>query len=145
MTYRLLAADDQALVLGMNTTFREGFISEKGAGDFLADPDNWLFAAVEEERIVAFAYGYALHRLDGGTMLYIHEVGVEDARQRQGIGTRLMEELKKTCREAGIRKLFLITDQENAGANALYTKVGGDVSCDSQGRDRMYWFQTNCE
>lgn len=145
MKYRRLTADDAAMVLGMNTTFREGFITETGAENFLTDPDNWIFAAVEEERIIAFAYGYQLKRLDGGSMLYIHEVGVEDARQRQGIGTQLMMELKRSCREGGIRKIFLITDQKNDGANALYTKVGGELGTDSGGNDRMYWFGTNGE
>ena len=35
---------------------------------------------------------------------------------------------------------FLITDQSNTAANALYCKCGGEVSCDSSGKDTVYMF-----
>ena len=142
MKLRKLKLEDVQLALGMNETFREGFITPEGAAAFLSEEKNWLFAAVDAGRIIAFAYGYEMQRLDDGRMLYIHEVAVAEDKQRRGVGTQLMEALKAACREAGIRKMFLITDQANQGANALYTKVGGELGVDSGGDDRMYWFRT---
>ena len=139
-TFRRLTVDDLSAVLEMNHTFRDGFITAEGATVFLADDRNWLWAGIAEERIIAFAYGYELNRLDGRCMLYLHEVGVADPHQRQGIGTMMLEALKEACRTLGFHRIFLITSQDNAAANALYRKCGGAVSCDSGGHDVTYMF-----
>lgn len=140
---RKLGVQDLELVMGMNRDFREGFICQENALQFLVNPDNWLYAAVSEGRIIGFAYGYELRRLDSqGNMLYIHEVGVMEQYQRQGVGYRMMSELKSACREKGICKYFLSANQNNAGANALYQKLGGTVSSESLGKDTSYYFAT---
>lgn len=138
--FRRMTAADLDAVLEMNRTFRPGFITASGAKVFLADDRNWLWAGVTDGCIDAFAYGYAMDRLDGGKMLYLHEVGVADACQRQGAGTMLLETLKETCRRQGFHRIFLITHQSNAAANALYRHCGGVVSCDSGGKDTAYLF-----
>ena len=130
------------MALAMNRDFREGFAEESGLRAFHSDPDCWLFAAVEDGRIIGFAYGYALQRLNTQRkMLYIHEVGVLDAFQRHGIGTRLMEKLREACETEHICKMFLICYQNNDGGNALYRKAGGRYCVESQGKDTVYWFQ----
>lgn len=140
---RKLAPDDIDMVLRMNGDFREGFVCRKSARVFLKNSQNWMFAALYDGRIIGFAYGYELSRLDdAGNMLYIHEVGVVKKLQRQGIGYRLMTELKAACKSRGLCRYFLITDQNNAGANALYQKLGGEVSVKSQGSDVVYHFST---
>ena len=139
-TFRRMTANDLASVLEMNDTFRPDFITEEGASAFLADSRSWLWAGIVEERIIAFAYGYALDRLDGRRMLYLHEVGVADAHQKHGIGTAMLQALKDECREQGFHRIFLITHQCNTAANALYHKCGGEVSCDSGGNDTTYMF-----
>ena len=141
MEYRRLTIDDLAMAMVMNRDFREGFAEESSLRAFLCDPDCWLFAAAEDGRIIGFAYGYALQRLNTQRkMLYIHEVGVLDDCQRQGIGTRLMKELLKACEAEHICKMFLTCYQNNAGANALYRKAGGETMAESQGKDTVYWF-----
>ncbi len=140
--YRKLTSEDLPLALAMNRNFREGFAEESSLRAFLSSPDCWLFAAVLENRIVGFAYGYALQRLNTDRkMLYIHEVGVLDSFQRQGIGTKLMEKLREACEAEKYCKIFLICYQSNAGANALYRKAGGETMVESQGKDTVYWFQ----
>ncbi len=142
MEYRRLTIDDLAMVMSMNRDFREGFAEESSLRAFLSYPDCWLFAAILENRIVGFAYGYALQRLNTQRkMLYIHEVGVLDAFQRQGIGTRLMEKLREACETEKYCKMFLICNQNNEEANALYRKAGGETMVESQGKDTVYLFQ----
>lgn len=141
MEYRRLTIDDLAMVMAMNRDFREGFAEESSLRAFLCDPDCWLIAAVLENRIVGFAYGYALHRLNTGRkMLYIHEVGVLDAFQRQGIGTQMLMKLKEASATEGFCKIFLTCYQNNFGANALYRKAGGQFCAESEGKDTVYWF-----
>ena len=139
--YRRLSSDDLPLALAMNRDFREGFAEKGSLRAFLSSPDCWLFAAVLENRIVGFAYGYALQRLNTGRkMLYIHEVGVLDDYQRQGIGTQMLTKLKEACAAEGFCKIFLTCYQNNFGANALYRKAGGKPCEESQGNDTVYWF-----
>lgn len=140
ITFRKLTCRDISLALGMNETFRPGFLSPEGASKFLGDEHNWLFAAIHESTVIGFAYGYQLQRLDGAEMLYIHEVGIANDFQGQGIGTALMNALKATCTRHGIIRFFLFTDQKNAGANALYQKCGGETGYDSHGNDTAYYF-----
>lgn len=141
---RRLSTRDADLVMGMNENFRPGFVERDAVLRFLNGPDNWLFAAVMEKTVIGFAYGYALSRLDGGgKMLYLHEVGVMEACQRRGVGTRLLRELKQACKRENIARYFLFTCQNNGGANALYRKVGGELGRDSQGRDVVYFFQVD--
>lgn len=140
--YRKLYPEDIRLVVDMNLNYREGFICRKNAELFLQNPANWIFAAVDGKKIIGFAYGYELNRLnDIGNMLYIHEVGVMKKNQRQGVGFSLMTELMKVSKTKGICRLFLSAHQNNIGANALYKKLGGEVSPDSKGNDTCYHFQ----
>ena len=139
-TFRRMTSADLPFALEMGHTFRPDLISETGAAAFLGDERNWLWGGIMDNRIIAFAYGYALDRLDGRRMLYLHEVGVGDAYQRQGIGTEMFHALKRECKAQGFHRIFLITDQNNVAANALYRKCGGEVSCDSGGNDTVYLF-----
>lgn len=139
-TFRKLTHDDIDLALAMNATFREGFLTADGASAFLRDERNWLFAALCNNAVIGFAYGYELPRLDGGKMLYIHEIGVAEPFQRQGVGTAIIAALKTACLENGIRRFFLFTAQSNAGANALYRKTGGETGWESHGDDTAYFF-----
>ena len=139
--YRPLSLTDLDMLLEMNKNFREGFVSLQGAEAFLSKQDNLFFAAVKDNTVIGFAFGYRLNRLDSNcTMLYIHEVGVKEAWQRQGVGFHMMNALKQWCKENGVGKIFLTCYQNNLGANKLYRKLGGEVSAESQGNDTVYFF-----
>jgi len=141
VVYRALTTDDIDMILGMNRNFREDFVSHDSAKAFLSKPDNLMFAAVFENMVIGFAFGYRLPRLDGGKpMLYLHEIGVMDEWQRQGIGCAMMNALKQWCKENCVGKVFLTCYQNNIGANKLYKKVGGEVPPESQGNDTVYFF-----
>lgn len=140
---RRLDTNDIPMILQMNKDFREGFIDENNISGFLSDTKNVLFTAIMDDRIVGFAYGYVLRRMDAKPdMLYIHEVGVVEEYQRQGIGFRMMTELKNWCRDNNVSKCFLSCYQNNIGANKLYKKLGGNVPPESQGNDTLYFFLT---
>lgn len=139
--FRKLGLSDLELVLRMEKDFRSGFVYEENARQFLMNSKNWIFACVQEEQIIGFAYGYELNRLDNqGNMLYIHEVGVLPQYQRQGIGFQILTDIKKLCKLTGICRLFLITQKHNAAACALYEKVGGEKTADAHDDDVTYFF-----
>ena len=139
---RKLNVGDIAMVMDMNKNYRENFICYDNAMQFLQNEQHWMFSAIHNNTIIGFAYGYELQRLDSiGNMLYIHEVGVMKDYQKQGVGYRLLTELKDCCREKNICRYFLSTYQNNEPANALYKKLNGTVSAESNGNDTNYFFK----
>jgi aminoglycoside 3-N-acetyltransferase I len=92
----------------------------------LADERTIFVAAFDGEDSVGFAFGYLLPRRHGEpSMLFVYELGVAEAYRRQGIATRLMEEL---FAQAGGVEAFVLTDPNNVAANATYAKLGGERS-----------------
>ncbi|OZV10485.1 hypothetical protein CIW83_20135 [Tissierella sp. P1] len=111
--FRKLGLSDLDIVLQMEKDFRNGFIDGENARQFLLNPNNWIFACVQEGKIIGFAYGYELNRLDSkGNMLYIHEVGVLPEYQRQGIGFQMLTDIKNLCKLMGICRFFLFTQKK---------------------------------
>ena len=124
--YRRLSVSDLEMVMRLNETYRQGFANRENAYAFLVQPQNWFFACVEDGHILGFCQGYACVRLnEAGALLYIHELAVLPAYRRQGIGKAMLDTLKILCRLSGIRRLFLITQQSNQPARALYDSARG--------------------
>jgi ribosomal protein S18 acetylase RimI-like enzyme len=142
MEFRKLTLTDIDLILNMEGDFRENFIEKEHAKHFLINPLNWIFACINNKRIIAFLYGYELNRLNNqNNMLYIHEVGVLPEYQRQGIGTRMLNELNNICKYLGITRYFLFTQKSNIGACKLYEKIGGEKTRYGNDDDRTYFIQ----
>lgn len=57
-------------------------------------------------------------------MVSIDDIGVEESHKRQGIGTRMMQELADFAREKGCTGLSLYVDAPNEKAIAFYKKCG---------------------
>ncbi|HEV7639332.1 MAG TPA: GNAT family N-acetyltransferase [Gaiellaceae bacterium] len=120
-TVRRLGPGDEDVV----RTLAEG---EPRVG-LLADEATIFLAAFQENEPVGFVYGYVLLRMDGApSMLFIYELGVDAAWRRQGIATRLMAELERIARSRGIVEGFVLTEPDNAAANAFYESLGGQRS-----------------
>lgn len=54
-------------------------------------------------------------------------IGIREAYTGQGIGTRLFTALDAWARQAGVRRLHLTVETDNARALALYHKMGFEV------------------
>ncbi|HAS73119.1 MAG TPA: hypothetical protein DCS67_03135 [Clostridiales bacterium UBA8960] len=127
--FRRLNEEDLSRVLQMEKDFRSNFICEENARIFLANPMCWMVACLDEGRVIGFAYGYELNRLnDIGNMLYIHEVGVLPEYQQQGVGKLIFAELKALCKQKRICRIFLFTEKSNQPACGLYESVGGEAA-----------------
>lgn len=142
--YRKLEVKDLELVVQMNQDFREGFIDRENTKEFLSNDLNWLIACVEDEKVIGFAYGYEMKRLDRKqNMLYIHEVGVLPEYKRQGIGSALLKEMKELSKSRKVYKIFLFTQKHNIPACRLYEKAGGKKTEDGKDDDVTYFFANN--
>lgn len=55
---------------------------------------------------------------------YVCGMALDPEHRGQGIGSALMAEAEKACRELGLRKLSLIVFEQNVGAKRLYERSG---------------------
>jgi ribosomal protein S18 acetylase RimI-like enzyme len=129
---RLLAPGDEGVVRKL--------AAYDGSGDpegLLADPRTLLLAAFDGESPVGFVLAHELPRRWGDrSKLFVYEVDVAESHQRRGIGSALLARLAELARERGIRIGFVLTDEDNMPANALYQSAGGTSS-----REKMWEFR----
>jgi len=94
----------------------------------LLDAEETIFlAAFDGPEPVGFVFGYELLRRHGNpSILFVYELDVDEAYRRQGIATRLLEELGRIARSRGIREGFVLTEPDNDASNALYRSLGGE-------------------
>lgn len=113
------------------------FMDTEPASTYLDSPGSLVFVAAGSET-VGWCWGYHLPRPDGSSMLYLHQLAVDDAHRRQGIGKGLLQAFMAAGTEAGATKMFLTTAADNRPARALYDALGGGLA--SQGPTVNYWF-----
>lgn len=109
------------------------------SGQAFADAPNTLaFVALNGPDITGWCWGYHLIRPDDTSMLYLHQLEVDQAHRRTGIGRELLRTFMTAGAKAGATKMFLTTGADNAPARALYDSMGGGPP--TQGPTLNYWF-----
>ena len=100
-----------------------------GPGDpegLLADPRSLMLVAFDGDSPVGFVLAHDLPRRHGDrSELFVYEVDVAESHQRRGIGSALLARLAELAGEQGIWVGFVLTDEDNVPANALYRSTGG--------------------
>lgn len=124
MEYKLLVNEELDFMINVlsedNMIFDIGYLKS-----FIDNENSYAFIAKEGEKIIGFAYGYALLRPDGRTMFYVHSIGILSDYQDKGYGTGLLSFIKDYSKNIGCSKMFIITDKGNSRACHVYEKVGG--------------------
>lgn len=87
---------------------------------YLASPDHVMVVAISGGVIVGQAAGIVHRHPDLPTELYIDNLGVTPALQRQGIGRRLVETLMERARQLGCEEAWVATEPYNRPARGLY-------------------------
>ena len=123
----LLVPGDEEMLMRAAVLFNEVKLEHIAAANLLADPTFVMVAALDENgEIMGRIYGYVLKRLDT-TDLFLYEVDVSDAFQRQGAGSAMLERLKTICVERGYDEMFVLTECDNAAGNGLYSSAGSTL------------------
>src|SRR5215471_4336414 len=121
ISIRLLEPGDEEVVRELATY--------DGSGDpegLLADPRTLMLVAFDGERPVGFVLAHELPRRHGDrAKLFVYEVDVAESHRRRGIAKALLARLAELARERGVRAGFVLTDDDNVAANALYRTAGG--------------------
>jgi ribosomal protein S18 acetylase RimI-like enzyme len=103
----------------------EGVVAALAEGEprteLLQDERTAFLAAFDGERPIGFALGYVLPRRHGApASMFVYEIGVDEPYRRRGIATELMRRLLAEAPEG-----YVLTEPDNAAANALYASLGG--------------------
>jgi ribosomal protein S18 acetylase RimI-like enzyme len=126
ISIRLLAPGDEGLVRELATY--------DGRGDpaaLLADPRTLMLVAFDGERAVGLVLAHELPRRHGDrSELFVYDVEMAETHRQRGIASALLARLAELARERGIRVGFVLTDEDNVAANALYRSAGGTSSQD---------------
>jgi aminoglycoside 6'-N-acetyltransferase I len=90
--------------------------------DYVRAPGFDGFVAEERGQVLGFLLG---HRRQwwSGPEFYIDEFGIDPDRQRQGIGTTLLDHLKHVLSTAGVHTITLLTARDSPAAS-FYAGLG---------------------
>jgi len=128
--YRL-GVNDIDLAIKVCIIFNSIKSDKEKVHSFLSDSKNYLLVYMVGEEVAGYAYGYELQRFDGkNSMMYIHAIEVIPEYRKQGIGTRIINEIADICRKNGFIKMFLITFKSNIPAVSLYESTNGKAKHD---------------
>lgn len=103
----------------------DGPVDARLAAEFLADPRHHICVAVENGVVVGFASGVSYVHPDKPLEMWINEVGVALTHRRRGAGRGVIDALLGHARDLGCSQAWVLTDEDNAAARALYASAGG--------------------
>ena len=90
---------------------------------FLFDQRHHIVIAKDGEMIIGFASAVDYIHPDKPREMWINEVGVGGAWRGQGIAKKLLSLMLNHCHELGCAEAWVLTEPENAAANALYRSI----------------------
>jgi ribosomal protein S18 acetylase RimI-like enzyme len=108
----LWSAMEKGVHLGRSDTQEE--IQKKLA----RDPDLFLVAECEHRIVGSVIGGY------DGRRGMIYPLAVEASLRKQGVGSRLMEEVEQRLRQKGCLKSYLLVAEDNHDVDEFYKKQG---------------------
>ncbi|POH61211.1 GNAT family N-acetyltransferase [Arthrobacter glacialis] len=130
-----LARGDEAvaavLFAMMAAVFDEGSapLSEEYVRKLLGSDSFWAMAAFDGADVVG---GLTAHTLpmtrSPSSEVFIYDLAVREDHQRQGVATRLVDELRTGAARIGIYNVFVPADNEDAGALEFYRAQGADAA-----------------
>ncbi len=123
---RILDADEATVLENVDPDVFDNPVDAAWSEAFLADPRHHLAVALDADTVVGMASAVDYAHPDKPVELWINEVGVASAYQRQGIGRRLLEALFEHARAIGCREAWVATEPDNGPARALYQAVEGE-------------------
>ena len=91
---------------------------------YLAEPGHHMLVALHAGDVVAQVAAVVHRHPDKPTELYIDEVGVTPALQRQGIARRMVAEMFALGKALGCEEAWVGTEPDNAAARGLYESHG---------------------
>lgn len=99
---------------------------------FLSDERHLLLLGYVGDRPAGFVSATEVFHPDKRSELFLNEISVVGEARRRGVARALIDELKRMGRERGCAGMWVLTDEDNAAAMALYRGTGGGWDGDLQ-------------
>jgi ribosomal protein S18 acetylase RimI-like enzyme len=117
---RRLEAGDDALVMHVAEDVFDEPVRPDRLAAYLASPGHFMIVALADGVVVGQCAAVIHRHPDKVSELYIDEVGVTPAFQRQGIARKVLDAMFAVGREQGCEEAWVGTEPDNAAARALY-------------------------
>lgn len=104
----------------------DGPPSAEGAAAFLDAPGHHLLVAEVDGAPAGFVTGIEMRHPDKGPELFVYELGVDEAYQRRGVASALLDAIGDLALRLGATGCWTATEPDNAAALATYARLGGD-------------------
>jgi aminoglycoside 3-N-acetyltransferase I len=120
-----LEGGNEALAADVVRVFKSERASAEHMRRFLANGANVLFVASMDGGPVGFLLAHKLERLDSKlSSVLIYELEVAEEHRRKGVATGMIQALQRTCAMDRSGDMWLISDENDAAALALYRSTG---------------------
>ncbi|WP_192181729.1 GNAT family N-acetyltransferase [Mesorhizobium amorphae] len=117
---RRLEAGDDALVMHVAEDVFDEPVRPDRLAAYLASPGHFMIVALADGVVVGQCAAVIHRHPDKVSELYIDEIGVTPAFQRQGIARKMLDAMFVIGRENGCEETWVGTEPHNAAARALY-------------------------
>jgi ribosomal protein S18 acetylase RimI-like enzyme len=127
---RRLGAGDGARAEAAVRAFKSHSHTADSLTSFLSNSANYLLVAEadNESEPVGYLLAYRLQRPDRqAAQMFIYEVDVAEAWRRRGLGSALLEKIRRLARAEGMFEAFVLTSRDNEAARSLYARTGAVV------------------
>ena len=128
MKIQLLTSADRSVLDRVAEGVFDHEVDRVLAAEFLEDPRHHICVAVEDDAVVGFASAVHYVHPDKPTEMWINEVGVAPLFHRRGVAKAILEALLACARSLGCSEAWVLTEQDNVAARALYRSAGGQES-----------------
>ena len=115
---RLEAGDDALVMKVAEDVFDEPVRPDRLAA-YLAEPGHFMIVALADGLVVGQCAAVIHRNPDKVSELYVDEVGVSPAFQRQGIARKMLDAMFAIGREHGCEEAWVGTEPDNVAARAL--------------------------
>ncbi|MGL4288305.1 MAG: GNAT family N-acetyltransferase [Phreatobacter sp.] len=95
---------------------------------YLAEPGHHMIVALHDGCIIGQTAAVVHRHPDKATELYIDEVGVTPAFQRQGVARTMLDRMFALGKDLGCTEAWVGTEPDNLPARALYVERGGPAA-----------------
>ncbi len=139
ITYRLAMSSDFVAITGLlghiDKTFPIPLSVKTDLGELARKflENGYVYLALDEDNPIGMVGFYANDAQTNSA--YISVVGVTQTYQRKGIAWKLINKSLVLCKENGMTSCVLYTHKTNAGAIAMYEKLGFTAERDPDRQD----------
>jgi ribosomal protein S18 acetylase RimI-like enzyme len=127
---RMLRSGDEGVLANVAAEVFDNPIDPDLTREFLADDRHHMAVAIDDGVVVGFASGVHYVHPDKRPELWINEVAVAPSHQRRGLAKAVVSVLLEVARAHDCTSAWVLTDQTNTAAKALYTSLGAAEGAD---------------